>query len=31
MKLIRLHILPRVKELYDQEDRKIVLGDNFDA
>jgi len=31
MKLIKLHILPRVKELYDQEDRKIVLGDNFDA
>ena len=31
MKLIKLHILPRVKELYDQEDRKIVLGDNFDT
>lgn len=31
MKLIRIHILPRVKELYDQEDRKIVLGDEFDT
>ena len=31
MKLIRIHILPRVKELFDLEDRKIILGDNFDT
>lgn len=30
MKLFRLHLLPRVQELWDSEDRKIVLGDNFD-
>ena len=30
-KLIRIHLLPRVEELFDTEDRKIVLGNSFDT